>query len=108
LISCFHDLSVSWKDGPMSDDADDRLLTRPMVAQRYSVTTKTVQSWQDRPGLDFPQPLVIAGRTYWRTSQLAEWERQRATQAARDLHRAKWRQHQHRDPVEPDNESEAA
>jgi hypothetical protein len=53
------------------------------LANRYSVTPRTVDRWKNDPRLDFPKPdLIINGREYYRTGTMESWERKRATAAA--------------------------
>ena len=51
------------------------------VAERYGVTTRSIDRWEENPGLHFPKPLVINRRRYWNLSDLETWERQRAVAA---------------------------
>jgi hypothetical protein len=51
------------------------------VAQRYGVTTRSVDRWWKNPDLNFPQPLIINGYKYWSLSDLEKWERKRTAHA---------------------------
>jgi hypothetical protein len=88
-----------------ADEASDRsspsLLPKRHVADRYSVSLKTVNGWIDNPALQFPQPVIIGGRLYWRVTDLVAWERARATPAAHAAHRARWRAAHGRSPTRP-------
>jgi hypothetical protein len=59
-----------------------RKLTTPKVADRYGVTTRSVERWGLDPKLQFPRPLLINRRKYWDENELQIWERKRATSAA--------------------------
>jgi len=37
------------------------------------VTDMTFWRWLNTPALDFPKPIKISGRNYWRESELAAW-----------------------------------
>jgi hypothetical protein len=53
------------------------LLPDALVAERYKVTTRTIDRWGHRPDLKFPAPLWINGRKYRYLRQLEAWERER-------------------------------
>jgi len=55
------------------------LLPDSLVAERYKVTTRTIDRWDRDQNLEFPEALRIRGRKYRRINQLENWERQRAT-----------------------------
>ena len=52
---------------------DQRVNTR-FLMQRYNVVDRTIDRWVDDPKLDFPKPLKINNRRYWRLSEILEWE----------------------------------
>jgi hypothetical protein len=51
------------------------------VAQRYGVTTRSIERWEEDQELRFPRPLVINRRKYWALVDLETWERRRAAAA---------------------------
>jgi hypothetical protein len=58
----------------------EAFLSTPGLADRYDVSTRTIERWEDNPKLDFPKPdLVINKRKYRRVSTIESWERRRAT-----------------------------
>ena len=57
--------------------ADVRLPTT-QVANRYGVSTRSVERWQRDSKLDFPKPILINNRKYWPLSSIEAWERKRA------------------------------
>jgi hypothetical protein len=70
-------------DDDDDDDDDGRHLSTSRVAQRYDVTTRTVERWEDDERLDFPEPdLRINKRKYWKLKTLQRWERRRAIASA--------------------------
>ncbi len=60
-------------------EQDDALLPARRVWERYSISDRTLARWIERDDLKFPSPIEIAGRRYFRISELAAWERKRAT-----------------------------
>ena len=66
--------------GDDDDDGGGRHLSTARVAQRYDVTTRTIERWEEDERLDFPEPdLRINSRKYWKVTTLVRWERRRAT-----------------------------
>jgi hypothetical protein len=58
------------------EDAADFYLPTPRVAERYDVSTRTVERWGGKEELNFPAPdLVVHTRKYWRLRTLEAWER---------------------------------
>jgi hypothetical protein len=50
------------------------------LAQRYDVSTRTIERWEKNPKIGLPPPdLVINGRKYRKTKNVEVWERERAT-----------------------------
>jgi hypothetical protein len=65
--------------GSGDDDDDDRHLSTSRLAQRYDVTTRTIERWEEDERLGFPEPdLRINKRKYWKLKTLERWERRRA------------------------------
>jgi hypothetical protein len=54
------------------------LLPAKKVQQRYDVSDRTLDRWLESKTLNFPQPVLINKRRYWRISELVTWERNRA------------------------------
>jgi predicted DNA-binding transcriptional regulator AlpA len=54
-----------------------RMPTRA-VADRYGVSTRSVERWTADPKLNFPQPLRINKRRYWSEAELDEFDRSRS------------------------------
>jgi hypothetical protein len=59
------------------------------VANRYSISTRTLDRWLQKPHLAFPQPVMvtrdITGRVsarFWRLADLVAWERAQAVKHA--------------------------
>ena len=56
-------------------ETEQILLTARDVETRYGgVSRNTLFRWQRDPELEFPRPVVIRGRRYWRIEELAAWE----------------------------------
>jgi predicted DNA-binding transcriptional regulator AlpA len=62
--------------------ADDRRLPAAATAQRYEISTRTLDRWVANPALGFPQPEVINGRRYWWLSHLHRWDLTRIRSSA--------------------------
>jgi hypothetical protein len=60
------------------DPATDRRLPTKATAERYGVSTRTIERWRDDPKLNFPKPDNVNGRNYDWLSKLVRWDRQRA------------------------------
>jgi hypothetical protein len=65
--------------------APDRMVQASGVADRYSITVRTLDRWLQKPALDFPKPVLlmhdVTGRVsmrLWRAGDLVEWERAHA------------------------------
>ena len=56
-------------------ETEQILLTARDVETRYGgVSRNTLFRWQRDPELEFPRPVLIRGRRYWRVEELAAWE----------------------------------
>ena len=65
-----------------ADDANEKFLPAKQVRQRYGDASDMWLWRRLRDGSDFPRPVEIAGRRFWRLSALVRWERARARGAA--------------------------
>lgn len=52
------------------------------IAERYCVTRHAIWKWRKNPALEFPDPITINGRDFWRISDLEKWEAEKAGKAA--------------------------
>jgi hypothetical protein len=59
-------------------DDDSALIPARDVMRRYSICDRTLDRWLTKPGLHFPQPLIVNRRRYFRERSLVEWERRQA------------------------------
>jgi predicted DNA-binding transcriptional regulator AlpA len=59
-------------------DHAESLLTGPKLRARYGIADMTLWRWTNDRELEFPQPLKINRRNYWRLDDVERWERQRA------------------------------
>jgi len=58
------------------------LLAEARVAERYSVSTRSLARWDNTPELGFPVVVRIRGRRYRSVEALDEWDRTNARKAA--------------------------
>lgn len=52
-------------------------LTRPQVKARYQISEMTMWRWEKNEDLNFPQPMVVGRRKYFKEEDLTAWERDR-------------------------------
>ncbi len=62
----------------MSDKPEKTYLPRPLVAQRYNITDRSIARWELDPELAFPKPMIVNGRKFFALDELETWERSRA------------------------------
>jgi hypothetical protein len=60
------------------DDGGSCLVPARKVQDRYDIVDRTLDRWLANQALNFPKPVIINRRRYWRVSELVAWERQRA------------------------------
>ena len=60
------------------DPNEEALLPARKTQQRYDIADRTLDRWLAAPALNFPRPVVINRRRYFRIRELQAWERQRA------------------------------
>ncbi|KAA2236947.1 helix-turn-helix transcriptional regulator [Salinarimonas soli] len=63
-------------------DTNEQMLSSRKVRDRYGVTDMSLWRWLRDEKLQFPQPMVINRRRYWRLSDLVAWERNRDARKA--------------------------
>lgn len=57
-------------------ESNDELLTTKAVQERFGgISAMTIWRWCRDEALDFPAPIRIRGRRYWRARDLDEFER---------------------------------
>lgn len=66
------------KPRPTVPIGGDVLLPTHVLLARYDIVDRTLDRWLADPRMDFPRPLVIARRRYFKQSEIERWERQRA------------------------------
>jgi predicted DNA-binding transcriptional regulator AlpA len=64
---------------PYGDAQDDRYLNSKQVRARYADASDMWLWRRLKDGSGFPKPLEICGRRFWKLSDLAAWERARAS-----------------------------
>ncbi|WP_426041681.1 helix-turn-helix transcriptional regulator [Brevundimonas sp. TWP2-3-4b1] len=52
-------------------------LTARQLMARYCVCRRTIGRWTNQPGLNFPKPVEINRRRYWREDDIEQWEQGR-------------------------------
>jgi predicted DNA-binding transcriptional regulator AlpA len=68
---------------PRTSKPNEDLLPAVKVSSRYGVSSMTVWRWEKDSALNFPQPIRINGRRYWRIADLQAFEaRQSEMEAA--------------------------
>jgi hypothetical protein len=67
------------------ETASDERLPAAAVLRRYKIVDRTLKRWLDNLSLDFPRPLVVNGRRYFRAADLDQWERSRAAASYREV-----------------------
>jgi hypothetical protein len=63
-------------------DNTEQLLSARRVCERYGVVGRTLERWLHDPRLEFPTPVTINRRRYFRVDQLQTWERARVARRA--------------------------
>ena len=65
----------------MSEIAVRPFVSAARVRDRYGISDMTLWRWLRDPVLNFPRPMTIHGRRYWREDCLSEWEGARSPKA---------------------------
>jgi predicted DNA-binding transcriptional regulator AlpA len=65
-------------DPGMTGTDTGSLLPSRKVQERYDIADRTLDRWLESKALDFPRPVIINKRRYWRIGELVTWERSRA------------------------------
>ncbi|POR41170.1 helix-turn-helix domain-containing protein [Methylobacterium sp. V23] len=52
----------------------EQWLPGPQVDKRYGISAMSRWRWMHDPKLGFPAPTIIRRRTFWRLSDLIDWE----------------------------------
>jgi hypothetical protein len=58
---------------------DEELWPTRKVLARYNVCDRTLERWLIDPVMNFPRPMIINKRRYFRPAELFGWEIERAT-----------------------------
>jgi hypothetical protein len=61
-----------------SENKPGLLPDRLVAEERYHVVVRTLERWDETPGLKFPPPIYIRGRRYRDISKLDAWDRANA------------------------------
>jgi predicted DNA-binding transcriptional regulator AlpA len=60
----------------------DVLLPTHLLLARYDIVDRTLDRWLADERMQFPRPMVIGRRRYFKESEIVAWERARAASAA--------------------------
>ncbi|MCJ2117657.1 DNA-binding protein [Methylobacterium sp. J-001] len=63
-------------------NSNEDLLPTTITRARYGVSDMTIFRWLADPKLEFPQPIRINGRRYWRLADLQAFEARQAKKEA--------------------------
>jgi predicted DNA-binding transcriptional regulator AlpA len=78
-------MTSTHEDALLGYVGDEVLLTSRKVLLRYGISDRTLDSWcllKRKGESDFPSPIMINKRRYFKLQELQAWERQRATRAS--------------------------
>ena len=59
------------------DNTANSMLPAVAVRGRYKISNMTLWRWLDSQELEFPKPISINGRRFWRIGDLCKWEERR-------------------------------
>jgi predicted DNA-binding transcriptional regulator AlpA len=65
-----------------SETSAELLVGSAKVLARYDISKMSLHRRMKDLDLNFPKPIDIRGRHYWRLGELRAWERQRAARVA--------------------------
>ncbi|SOE18584.1 AlpA family transcriptional regulator [Hoeflea halophila] len=51
-------------------------LTGPQVQQRFGISEMSLWRWANDDSLQFPKPMKIRGRKFYRLDEIERWERE--------------------------------
>ena len=60
---------------------ENEYITANDVCARYSITSMTLWRWLNKPDVNFPKPIVISKRRYFRLVDILAWENSKQTAA---------------------------
>lgn len=63
---------------PQNSRGPRQFLTRPQVKRLYQISEMTLWRWENSETLNFPKPIVVNRRKFFREEDLLNWERERA------------------------------
>jgi predicted DNA-binding transcriptional regulator AlpA len=74
--------NLKWSNLMYATQTPGRKLGTRAVAERFGVSTRSVDRWTADPALAFPQPMHINGRKYWDEGEIVAWATARAGEVA--------------------------
>jgi predicted DNA-binding transcriptional regulator AlpA len=63
-------------------------LTASQLTRRFGISQMSLWRWLQDPRLNFPAPVQIRERNYWRLDEIVAWEREAAAKSAARRDRA--------------------
>ena len=57
-----------------TQSATSDLVPATLLARELAITRRTLARWRDDPKLNFPQPIVINERWFFRRADVAAWQ----------------------------------
>lgn len=67
-------------EAPQKPDPPNTLIPRPKVRKRYGISEMTMWRWENNPSVEFPSPIVINRRKFYRVDELSVWEAKRSVE----------------------------
>jgi predicted DNA-binding transcriptional regulator AlpA len=57
-------------------------VTSAQIIRRFGISQMALWRWTHKPELNFPAPVQISERNYWRLEEIVDWERKAAAETA--------------------------
>jgi predicted DNA-binding transcriptional regulator AlpA len=67
----------------MPENKDERFISQPEILQRYGISEMTLSRWRRDEHLNFPPPLTIRRRNFYKRAEIDAWEVAQAAKSAR-------------------------
>lgn len=67
----------------MNQTVADPLVSKPNLAKELSISSRTLSRWLEDSTIDFPRPIVLRNRNFFRRSEVESWKLRQAVAAAR-------------------------
>jgi hypothetical protein len=66
------------------------LVPATVLAREFAITRRTLARWREDPRLNFPQPIIINERWFFRRADIAAWQTLQANKAPTVRPRGRW------------------